>query len=230
VHSLMWRNGLDVQTLASKLGLPPEDLVRIGADELTALRLYDALRANGCPWHWNDFAEAWGFSYRMDPNGETWPDPSLYSDVRDWCTDIVLYRRMYDWTPPYVPVGSELGFSLPSTEPGVDDRIAHEPTRAQYGESQDPGIANLLPHEVGSGAAETDWPPALFPYTPPSNAERQSVRWFGAHKDRVGINAWFAAVVVDKDYIPMIDHGPISRPSVPGETRRAVEEAALKTY
>ena len=93
VDYLLQRNGLGVPALERELGLPRGALAGIGGDALAALRLYDALVTEGCPWHWNDFAEAWGFSYRMDPDGETWPNPSLYLDARDWWTATQLYLR-----------------------------------------------------------------------------------------------------------------------------------------
>ena len=80
VEYLLQLNGISVYALEKELGLPRSALHNIGGEDVTALRLYDAFVAIGCPWHWNDFADAWRHFYRMDPNGETWPDPDLYDD------------------------------------------------------------------------------------------------------------------------------------------------------
>ncbi|WP_157125006.1 sigma-70 family RNA polymerase sigma factor, partial [Nocardia pseudovaccinii] len=42
---------------------------------------------------WNDLAEAWGYSYRMDRGGETIPDPAEY-DLHNWVKAARLYRRL----------------------------------------------------------------------------------------------------------------------------------------
>lgn len=60
--------------------------------ELQILKVYDhVLHRAGS---WNELAEAWGYEYRMDPAGETDPDPAAYDSVNDWLKAERLYRRM----------------------------------------------------------------------------------------------------------------------------------------
>ncbi|WP_280270746.1 helix-turn-helix domain-containing protein [Nocardia wallacei] len=44
--------------------------------ELTALRVFDRVLNQVAPW--NDIAEAWGYTYRMNPAGEEPPDPAEF--------------------------------------------------------------------------------------------------------------------------------------------------------
>ncbi|WP_327115323.1 LuxR C-terminal-related transcriptional regulator [Nocardia sp. NBC_01730] len=43
---------------------------------------------------WNNLAEAWGYDYRIGPNGETLPDPARYDSVNDWVLAARLYHRI----------------------------------------------------------------------------------------------------------------------------------------
>ncbi|WP_157114663.1 preprotein translocase subunit SecA, partial [Nocardia niwae] len=63
-------------------------------DELAMLRIYrDVLRERGVD-RWNDLGEAWGLTYRMDPAGETVPDPAFFPTIHDWLTAVRLYYGM----------------------------------------------------------------------------------------------------------------------------------------
>ncbi|WP_280453789.1 winged helix-turn-helix domain-containing protein [Nocardia brasiliensis] len=58
----------------------------------TALTVYHTiLYRSGRPW--NDFAEAWGYDYWMDPAGETMPDPTRYGSVHAWIRALRAFRR-----------------------------------------------------------------------------------------------------------------------------------------
>ncbi|MGK8488122.1 LuxR C-terminal-related transcriptional regulator [Nocardia asiatica] len=60
--------------------------------ELRVLKVHDRVLHRAGPW--NELAEAWGYRYRMDPAGETDPDPADYASVNDWLGAERLYRRM----------------------------------------------------------------------------------------------------------------------------------------
>ncbi|MGK8502570.1 alpha/beta fold hydrolase [Nocardia asiatica] len=60
--------------------------------ELRVLKVHDRVLHRAGPW--NELAEAWGYRYRMDPAGETHPDPADYASVNDWLGAERLYRRM----------------------------------------------------------------------------------------------------------------------------------------
>lgn len=60
--------------------------------ELEMLRLYDnGLYEIGA---WNRIAASWGYSYRMNPHGETAPHPDDHKSLHDWVRALRLYRRM----------------------------------------------------------------------------------------------------------------------------------------
>ncbi|MFI6772451.1 PfkB family carbohydrate kinase [Nocardia sp. NPDC050412] len=56
-----------------------------------ALRVYDRFLWQA--GHWNDFAAAWGHRYRMDPLGESAPDPGDFQSILDWQEATRLYHR-----------------------------------------------------------------------------------------------------------------------------------------
>ncbi|MFI6954889.1 PfkB family carbohydrate kinase [Nocardia sp. NPDC050408] len=56
-----------------------------------ALRVYDRFLWQA--GHWNDFAAAWGYRYRMDPLGESAPDPGDFQSILDWQEATRLYHR-----------------------------------------------------------------------------------------------------------------------------------------
>ncbi|WP_280389906.1 sigma-70 family RNA polymerase sigma factor [Nocardia wallacei] len=60
--------------------------------DLTMLRLFHRVLHRAGPW--NDLADAWGFSYRMDPAGETIPVRSDYVSDADWLKAMRLYHRL----------------------------------------------------------------------------------------------------------------------------------------
>ncbi|MBF6060449.1 hypothetical protein IU500_06600 [Nocardia terpenica] len=54
--------------------------------------MYRRFLSQGGPW--NEFAEAWGYRYRMAPTGETTPDPAAFDSIRDWLRAVRLYQGM----------------------------------------------------------------------------------------------------------------------------------------
>ncbi|MEU1958426.1 sigma-70 family RNA polymerase sigma factor [Nocardia sp. NPDC019304] len=62
------------------------------SEELEMLAAYDRVLHRAGPW--NDLAEAWGYSYRMNPAGETFPDPADYRTVHEWMKALRLHQRM----------------------------------------------------------------------------------------------------------------------------------------
>ncbi|NUS45007.1 MAG: helix-turn-helix domain-containing protein, partial [Mycobacteriaceae bacterium] len=60
--------------------------------DVTMLRLYDMVLHRTGPW--NDLAEAWGYDYRMNPEGETLPDPVEYREANDWVQSCRLWARL----------------------------------------------------------------------------------------------------------------------------------------
>ncbi|MGW5141063.1 MFS transporter [Nocardia beijingensis] len=60
-------------------------------DEIDMLKTHDRVlhRAGS----WNDLGEAWGYGYRIDPDGEKTPDPLAYESVHEWFKAIRLHSR-----------------------------------------------------------------------------------------------------------------------------------------
>ncbi|MFI6368145.1 PfkB family carbohydrate kinase [Nocardia sp. NPDC050630] len=82
-------NGLADIEVRRLFGWNPGRSPAVGAD--AALRVYDRfLRQAG---HWNEFAVAWGYRYRMDPLGESAPDPGDFDSILDWKEAARLYHR-----------------------------------------------------------------------------------------------------------------------------------------
>ncbi|GAB2696869.1 sigma factor-like helix-turn-helix DNA-binding protein [Nocardia thraciensis] len=72
----------------------------VGLSELRVLRAHDEIRDHPGAPSWNDFAGAWGFGYRMDPDGERQPDPEIFAAqlgtdfwINDWMRATRLYHR-----------------------------------------------------------------------------------------------------------------------------------------
>ncbi|WP_280255307.1 helix-turn-helix domain-containing protein [Nocardia wallacei] len=59
--------------------------------ELDALATYDRFLHRASPW--NDIAVAWGYSYRMNPAGETVPEPGEFDSAYEWVRSLRLYNR-----------------------------------------------------------------------------------------------------------------------------------------
>ncbi|MEU6191960.1 helix-turn-helix domain-containing protein [Nocardia sp. NPDC047038] len=93
-----------LRKFAEKNRITPEQaavLFRVSIDtrgkrrvnEAIMLQIYDhVLHKSGIPW--NTFAEAWGYAYRINPAGETIPDPDSTISLGEWLKDFRLYRRM----------------------------------------------------------------------------------------------------------------------------------------
>ncbi|QIS22775.1 hypothetical protein [Nocardia terpenica] len=62
------------------------------SSDLTILRMYRQFLCQGGLW--NEFAEAWGYRYRMAPTGEATPDPAAFDSIRDWLRAVRLYQGM----------------------------------------------------------------------------------------------------------------------------------------
>ncbi|MGW4715106.1 MFS transporter [Nocardia sp. NPDC004260] len=62
------------------------------SEDLEMLAAYDRVLHRAGPW--NDLAKAWGYSYRMNPAGETFPAPADYRTVHEWMKALRLHQRM----------------------------------------------------------------------------------------------------------------------------------------
>ncbi|WP_330230241.1 helix-turn-helix domain-containing protein [Nocardia sp. NBC_00508] len=80
------------------------------SDETDMLNIWDRVLHLAGPW--NDLADAWGYSYRMNPNGETIPGSADFAGEYDWWHAVRCYFRMTQ---------SMFGRRLGISQPSVDD-------------------------------------------------------------------------------------------------------------
>ncbi|MEU7766887.1 helix-turn-helix transcriptional regulator [Nocardia sp. NPDC049190] len=96
VRALREENGLTQAEVSRLMGLAPSTLVpaenATRLRELELLRVYDHFRHRGGSW--NSLAEAWGYRYRMDPAGESTPDPVWCASIHDWVRAHRLRSRL----------------------------------------------------------------------------------------------------------------------------------------
>ncbi|WP_169816312.1 LuxR C-terminal-related transcriptional regulator, partial [Nocardia miyunensis] len=91
-------NNLTRANAARILGLHPltlrlhEDGETDEIDELHILEMIRRFSQRGISW--NDLAEAWGFKYRVYPDGEINFDPELFGSLHDWLKAVRLNKRV----------------------------------------------------------------------------------------------------------------------------------------
>ncbi|MEU7768213.1 tyrosine-protein phosphatase [Nocardia sp. NPDC049190] len=69
-------------------------LINSRTADFLMLHVYETfLHMNG-RWEWNDYAEAWGYRYRIDPTGEKLPDPGRAESASGWVYSTRLFYRL----------------------------------------------------------------------------------------------------------------------------------------
>ncbi|MEU7628732.1 helix-turn-helix domain-containing protein [Nocardia sp. NPDC049220] len=96
IRALREENGLTQAEVSRLTGLAPSTLRHAETGtrlrELELLHAYDHFLYQGGSW--NGLAETWGYRYRMDPAGESTPNPEWYASIHDWARAHRLRSRL----------------------------------------------------------------------------------------------------------------------------------------